>query len=244
MCVKLLLKLEHKKKYIGIPKVLLVYYTRYRNRHVKQVQHMAVKQRRPYVSEQEYLDGEQLTEIKHEYINGEVYAMAGAHRNHVRLADNIMLQFMNHLKGKSCQPFSSDLKIKIGKNFFYPDVMVDCSDDEYDYYTESPTIIVEVLSKSTRQKDRTLKRDLYLTIPTLQEYVLIEQDFVDVEIQRRANGWQSEHFYLDQDVYFQSIDLIVKVADIYDRVKNEDMQQWWAKKAEVAQAKQSENDLG
>ena len=94
---------------------------------------MAVKQRRPYVSEQEYLDGEQLTEIKHEYINGEVYAMAGAHRNHVRLADNIMLQFMNHLKGKSCQPFSSDLKIKIGKNFFYPDVMVDCSDDEYDY---------------------------------------------------------------------------------------------------------------
>ncbi|HRA90852.1 MAG TPA: Uma2 family endonuclease [Acinetobacter sp.] len=205
---------------------------------------MAVKQRRPYVSEQEYLDGEQFTEIKHEYINGEVYAMAGAHRNHVRLADNIMLQFMNHLKGKSCQPFSSDLKIKIGKNFFYPDVMVDCSDDEYDYYTESPTIIVEVLSKSTRQKDRTLKRDLYLTIPTLQEYVLIEQDFVDVEIQRRTNGWQSEHFYLDQDVYFQSIDLTVKVADIYDRVKNEDMQQWWAKKVEVAQAKQSENDLG
>ena len=67
-----------------------------------------------------------------------------------------------------------------------------------------------MLSKIHPPKDKTLKRDLYLTIPTLQEYVLIEQDFVDVEIQRRSNGWQSEHFYLDNDVHFQSIDLIVQ----------------------------------
>ena len=92
------------------------------------------------------------------------------------------------------------MKVKVGKNYFYPDAIIDCSEDEQDYYTENPTLIVEVLSKSTRQKDKTLKRDLYLTIPTLQEYVLIEQDFVDVEIQRRSNGWQSQHFYLDNEV--------------------------------------------
>lgn len=182
-----------------------------------------------YMTEQEYLEGELLTDIKHEYMDGVVYAMAGAHRNHVRLADNISRRFGNHLEGKTCQSYSSDMKVKVGKNYFYPDVIVDCSNDEQDYYTESPTIIVEVLSKSTRQKDRTSKRDLYLTIPTLQKYVLIEQDFVDVEIQRRSNSWQSEHFYLDQDVHFQSIDLIVKVSDIYHRVKNEDMQAWLEK---------------
>lgn len=199
---------------------------------------MAVIQQQPYISEQEYLEGELLTDIKHEYIDGEVYAMAGAHRNHVRLADNMLGLLLGHLKGKPCQPFGSDMKLKVGKNYFYPDAIIDCSEDEQDYYTENPTLIVEVLSKSTRQKDKTLKRDLYLTIPTLQEYVLIEQDFVDVEIQRRSNGWQSQHFYLDEDVHFQSIDLTIKVSEIYDRVKNEDMQQWLAKQAEIAQAEQ------
>ncbi|RZK15358.1 MAG: Uma2 family endonuclease, partial [Flavobacterium sp.] len=140
---------------------------------------MAILKQQPYISEQEYLEGELLTDIKHEYIEGEVYAMAGAHRNHVRLSDNVLGILLAHLKGKPCQPFGSDMKVKVGKNYFYPDVIVDCSDDEHDYYTKFPTIIVEVLSKSTRQKDKTLKRDLYLTIPTLQEYIMIEQDFVD-----------------------------------------------------------------
>lgn len=183
------------------------------------------------ISEAEYLAGEQLSDIKHEYIDGHVYAMVGAHSNHNRLSMTLSYLLYDHLKDKSCQPYTSDMKVKIGSKYFYPDVMVDCTDVD-GYFTESPTLIVEVLSKSTRQHDKTFKRDQYIKIPTLQEYILIEQDFVDVEIQRRSNGWQSEHFYLDDAVIFESIGLQTTVSAIYERVKNEDMLKWQEQKTE------------
>jgi Uma2 family endonuclease len=85
-------------------------------------------------------------------------------------------------------------------------------------------VIIEVLSKSTRRRDETIKRRLYQTIPTLLEYVLIEQDIVDVEVCRRSEGWVSNHYFLGDDVTFEAVDLAVSVADIYERVENEDMQ--------------------
>ena len=121
---------------------------------------MALVKAQHTISEQEYLDGEFISDIKHEYIDGQVYAMAGAHRHHVLLADNMNSMLWQHLRAKPCQPYSSDMKVKIGKNYFYPDVLVDCTDFE-GYFTETPTIIVEVLSNSTRQHDKTFKRDLY-----------------------------------------------------------------------------------
>ncbi|XID74371.1 Uma2 family endonuclease [Alkanindiges sp. WGS2144] len=183
------------------------------------------------ISEAEYLAGEQLSDIKHEYIDGHVYAMVGAHSNHNVISVNLLKKLANHLETKPCQPYTSDMKVKIGSKYFYPDAMVDCTDVD-GYFTESPTLIVEVLSKSTRQHDKTFKRDQYIKIPTLQEYILIEQDFVDVEIQRRSNGWQSEHFYLDDAVIFESIGLQTTVSAIYERVKNEDMLKWQEQKAE------------
>jgi len=121
-----------------------------------------------------------------------------------------------------------------GKNrfkFLLPDVSVDC-DESKPYYTETPIIIVEVLSKSTRKTDQTIKRRAYLNLPSLQEYVLIEQDFVDVEVIRRSEGWQSKHYYLGDDVTFESIELTLLVEDIYHRVKNEDVLEFIGKKAE------------
>jgi len=118
--------------------------------------------------------------------------------------------------------------------FFYPDVIVVCDDQtEDDYYTESPKIIVEVLSKSTRRTDQTLKRSAYQKLPSLEEYVLIEQDFVDVEICRRSNGWRSEHYYLGDEVYFAAIDLRLPVEAIYARVVNDDMQEFLARRNEA-----------
>lgn len=76
---------------------------------------------------------------------------------------------------------ASDMKVKIDRKYFYPDVMVDCSNEETDYFVEKPSIIVEVLSKSTRQRDKTDKRLAYFQISTLKEYVMIEQDFVEIE---------------------------------------------------------------
>ena len=195
----------------------------------------ALQQRTVFISETEYLDGEHISDIKHEYIDGEVYAMSGASANHNRIAGNLYRKLGNHLDDQPCQPYTSDMKVKIASKFFYPDVLVDCSNlSGSSYFTESPTLLVEVLSKSTRQIDEKLKRQLYTQIPTLQEYVLIEQDFVDVEIIRRRTGWQSEHYFLGEDVTLDAVDLTVSVEDIYYRVDNSDVKEWLEKTTQAA----------
>ncbi len=185
------------------------------------------------LSTEEYLQGELTSEVKHELIDGYAYAMAGAHANHERISGNVYAEIRQHLKNLPCEPFGSDMKVKVGLNFFYPDVTVDCDFDESQpYFTEKPIIIVEVLSKSTRRVDQTIKRRAYLNLPSLQEYVLIEQDFVDVEVIRRSEGWQSKHYYLGDEVTFESIALTLPVEDIYHRVQNEDMLEFLNKQAE------------
>lgn len=191
---------------------------------------MATAQQNLLISEAEYLAGERISDVKHEYIDGYVYAMSGAHANHNRISMNLSVAFANHLKGKSCQPYASDMKVKVGSKYFYPDVLVDCSDVN-DYFTESPIILVEVLSKSTRRIDETTKRLIYLQIPTLQEYVLIEQDFVKIEIVRKNENWQPMRYYLGDEVTFESIGLTMMVEEIYQRVQNEEMIEWLASKA-------------
>ena len=177
-----------------------------------------------YLTETEYLQGEQYSDIKHEYIYGDVYAMAGASRNHERLSGNVFAALLAHLKDLPCEAFASDIKVKADGCFFYPDVIVVCNDEQGDdYYTEKPIIIVEVLSKSTRRNDKSLKMNTYRSLASLQEYVLIEQDCVDIEVCRRSNGWLSEHYFLGEEVTFASVDLTLTVADIYARVNNEDM---------------------
>ena len=124
------------------------------------------------------------------------------------------------------------MKVKVNENFYYPDVIVVCEEDPETYYKESPLIVVEVLSPSTNQKDRTQKRWDYLNIPTLQEYVLIEQSFVDIEVIRRNQGWKSEHYYMGDNITFESIELSVSVEDIYLHVKNDDVIKYLEKKSE------------
>jgi Uma2 family endonuclease len=179
------------------------------------------------ISEEDYLAGELNSEIKHEYIDGYVYAMAGASRNHERIAGNVYREFGNHLKNKPCEPFSSDLKIKAGRRFFYPDVMVVCDEQrQHDYYTDAPVIVVEVLSKASRRVDETTKRIAYQSIPSLQEYVLIEQDFVDVEVCRKSEGWVSNHYFLGDSVCFDAIGLTLTVEEIYARVDNDEVRSY------------------
>ncbi len=195
---------------------------------------MALNYQQHWISEHDYLEGERISTIRHEYIDGDVYAMAGASKNHNRIAANVLRKLGEHLENTPCEPFSSDMKVKVGKNYFYPDVIVVCDDKtEAEYYTESPIIIVEVLSRSTRQTDQSLKRLAYQNLPSLQEYVLIEQDFVDVEICRRDRYWQSEHYYLGDEVYFAAIDLRLPVEVLYARVINDDMRELIARRNEA-----------
>jgi len=176
------------------------------------------------ISEEEYLKGELIGEVKHEYVDGHVYAMAGASRNHERITENVFGEIRNFLKNKLCEAFASDVKIKVGTQFFYPDVMVVCEErNPDDYYTEAPVLVVEVVSSSTRRTDKTTKRTCYQTLYSLQEYVLIEQDIVDVEVCRRNEGWISNHFFMGDVVTFESIGLTLTVEEIYARVENDDV---------------------
>ncbi len=187
------------------------------------------------ISVEEYLRGELLSETKHEYIDGYVYAMAGASSNHGRIASNLSRELGQHLKELPCDVFVADFKVNVNKTkFFYPDVVVICTPENGDaYYTEKPVLIVEVLSGSTRRKDRTLKQLAYQSLPSLLEYVLIEQDFVDVEVSRRSANWDSHHYFLDDEVYFDSVDLKLPVTEIYRRVDNEDMREFLQKNAVI-----------
>lgn len=185
-----------------------------------------------HMTEQEYLDSEPYAEVKREYIDGYVYAMAGAKAAHNRISGNLFLALGVHLKGKPCQPYIADMKVKSGKDYFYPDVLVECSDLPDDsVFTDSPVLIIEVLSRSTRRMDEVVKRKAYQQIVTLQELVLIEQDIAEVELMRRSTGWRSEKFLLGDSFTLESVGLTVTVEDIYERVDNQDVREWLEKKA-------------
>ena len=184
-----------------------------------------------YLSEQDYLDAEKVSDVKHEYFDGEIFAMSGAKANHQRITMNVGGEFRNHLKGTPCEAFSSDMKVRAdeGNKYFYPDVVVSCNQDGESDFTEFPRLIVEVLSDSTRKFDKDLKRKIYQTIPTLEEYVLIEQDHVEIEISRKSADWHSSYYFIDDEVTFESIGLTLPVLELYSRVENKELQAFLAK---------------
>lgn len=188
------------------------------------------------ICEEAYLALEKQTDIRHEYMDGYVYAMVGGSFNHGRITQNLARKIGNYLEGKPCEVFAESTKVKMPiaygrSNYVYPDVVVDCSVNKAEDNTlTTPVIVVEVLSKSTHYRDKVTKRHLYQQIESLQEYVLVEQDVVEVIIRRRCSNWISEEFFLGDNVTFESINLTLTVADIYDRVQNEEMADWLAQK--------------
>ncbi|PKM37910.1 MAG: hypothetical protein CVV06_03380 [Gammaproteobacteria bacterium HGW-Gammaproteobacteria-10] len=188
-----------------------------------------------YLTEEEYLRSELTSEFKREYIDGQVFAMVGVGYNHNCICANILRKFGNHLEGSPCATFMADIKVRIGKDYVYPDVLVDCSPmSGNDYFSMEPVIIVEVLSKSTRKADTTTKLIRYINLPSLQEYVLIEQDFVSVQVLRRSQHWRPEYFFLGDSVNFDAIGLTLTVEEIYDRVDNADMNEFRQEKIRPA----------
>lgn len=175
-----------------------------------------------YVSPEDYLrlendrtdDG-----TRCEYNNGQVYAMAGASRNHNILSMKLANLLFNHLAGSRCQVFQSDMKVAIetlgDTRFYYPDVQVSCEEETDTYVNKAPCLIIEVLSVSTVQKDRAEKLSGYRLIPALQEYVLCSQDSPYVEVYRRRNDWKMEHFTAGQVLRLESVGLNVTVNELY-----------------------------
>ena len=189
-----------------------------------------VKKIETKISEKDYLEGELLSEVRHEFIDGYVYAMAGTSINHNRIARNVSNLLENEfIKTESpCESFLSDMKAKESEEttkYFYPDVLVTCEpdDSESEYYINSSIIIIEVLSESTRKYDLTTKKLYYFNIPTLEEYVVIEQEFCRIEVFRKKDNWNSTSYFLGDEVTFESINVTLSVEALYRRVDNKEM---------------------
>lgn len=149
---------------------------------------MSLPKRVPYLSVEEYLAGEEISEVRHEYVAGQVFAMAGATEAHGVISGNVFARLRLHVRGSSCRAFQENLQVRVkaADTFYYPDVFVTCEPFEArSVFKQSPCLIVEVLSSSTEVIDRREKLLNYRTLDSLREYVLIAQDRQHVEVHRR-----------------------------------------------------------
>ncbi|MEZ2319479.1 MAG: Uma2 family endonuclease [Microcoleus sp.] len=187
--------------------------------------------KRYYISPEEYLKLEELSPVKHEYIQGETYAMAGASDAHVTLSVNLVTLLRNHVRGSGCRVYMSDMKGRIESRniYYYPDVMVTCDerDKVFQFFKRYPCLIIEVLSKGTEGFDRGDKFADYQELETLQEYVLINQKRQRVECFRRnAEGlWVLHSYTQGSEIHLASVDFRASMDAIYEDVifTNEDI---------------------
>ncbi len=149
-----------------------------------------------FISPDEYLERERHAIGKSEYLRGEIFAMSGASRRHVRLEKNVLVAFDRLLEGKGCETYGSNMRVRVSPVglYTYPDVTVTCGEEQFlDAEVDTllnPLLIVEVLSKSTSSYDRGEKFESYRSIPSFQEYLTVAQDRVQVEYWERQNTGQ------------------------------------------------------
>jgi Uma2 family endonuclease len=185
---------------------------------------MVVSPTQFYISPEDYLAGEEVSPIKHEYRRGHVYAMVGARKPHGILASNISRLLGNHLEDSPCIVLSSDSKVWLEEAdcYYYPDVVVTCDERDLsttDEFVRFPKLVIEVLSKSTASFDRGDKFADYQTSPTLEEYVLVSQTEPKVECFRKMDaGWVGQTYGVSETVQFASVGLSVAIASIYRKV--------------------------
>lgn len=176
-----------------------------------------------HLSVDEYLEGEKTSQVRHEYIAGQVYALAGASRAHNRIALNLATRLSAHLGDGPCQVFISDLKVRIEARdaFYYPDVVVSCDPaDREDYYLTRPCLIVEVTSPSTEAIDRREKLLAYQKLDSLREYVLIAQDETKAQVYRRDDQgkWWVETLNETGELRLESVGLTIRLPDLYKNI--------------------------
>ena len=184
--------------------------------------------KKEYMSIEKYLEMENSADEKHEYYKGEIFAMSGAKMPHNRITSNLLITLGLKLKGKKCHPFGSDARIHIAANtlFTYPDISIICGEvmtlNNDDYNVLNPTVIIEVLSTSTKNYDRGEKFKLYRDIPTLKEYILVDSKSVHLEVFRlnEKNHWELEEYKtIGENVIIKAIEETIAVSEIYDGVK-------------------------
>lgn len=179
-----------------------------------------------FVTFEEYVAGEREVEVRSEYVDGYIYAMAGASELHNTVATTFCAAIENSLK-ETCRVWQNDMKV-IGQNqnkqhfAYYPDIMAACGENTGDPYSRTnPILIVEVLSSNTKRVDLKEKYDNYIQIPSLIEYVVVSQDTPYICVFRRRNNWQIEAYYAEEFFTLESVGLTIQVKQVYRRVRKE-----------------------
>lgn len=186
---------------------------------------MSLPAPQPVFDAQAYLAWEAEQSTKHEYHDGEVFAMAGASDAHVTVAGNVYMALRNHLRGSPCSVFISDMKLRVEEDnaFFYPDVFVTCADSDrgQSHSKSAPVLVVEVLSPATSAYDRGAKFAAYRKLPTLREYALIDPERLSLDLFRRdgdSKRWVLHPIEAGSHVEWASVGLQVPLEALYEDV--------------------------
>lgn len=177
------------------------------------------------ISVEEYLATEPLSDIKYEYLAGYLYAMPGAREAHNRLASNLVAALVNRLRGKQCEAFGSDMKVRLHwmeETFlYYPDAMIACDpSDVGSSWRERPTVIFEIISEATRTKDEAEKRSMYLRLPSLEAYVRLEQTRPAAIVDHRGAEWHTERLTgLIASIELPTLGIELPLSELYDRFR-------------------------
>ncbi len=194
-----------------------------------EVNEAAIAYSKQKISIEAYLEMENASLEKHEYYKGEIFAMSGAKVPHNKIFKNLLGNLFIKLKGKKCQPYGSDARVHIQSNtlFTYPDISIVCGEvltlnnDEYNVL--NPTVIIEILSPSTKNYDRGEKFKLYRDITTLKEYILVDSESIHVEVFRlnEKNHWELEEYNdANSNLFIKTINENLLIAEIYEGVKS------------------------
>ena len=177
-----------------------------------------------YLSPEEYLAREAVSDVRHEYLAGAVYAMSGTTVAHGRIISNIFGELARQLRGRRCEAFTSEIKVRIqigaDSFYYYPDVVVDCgSPPDESLFAEEPRVIFEVLSPGTERIDRHEKRLNYQRLPSLDAYGLVEQARMAVTVYRRADGnWTAESLHdPSASLDLPTVGCVLPLSTIYER---------------------------
>ena len=183
----------------------------------------------PFVTPQQYLEREHAAVIKSEYYDGVIVAMAGASPEHDRITGSIYAGLHAQLQGKSCEPFTSDMRVNVPacNRYYYPDVSVACGGSQFEALAgvrslQNPMLIVEVLSETTEKTDRGDKLICYQTLPSLVTYVIAAQDRPLIQVYERQSdaSWRYNlHQGLESTLLLPAIGCRLRLADIYARVE-------------------------
>ncbi|HLM02777.1 MAG TPA: Uma2 family endonuclease [Pyrinomonadaceae bacterium] len=185
---------------------------------------MGLAEKVRYIGVEEYLEGEKLSQIRREFIDGQVFAMAGASKRHNQICGNLYRNLSSRLIGSDCDVFMESVKVRPNAiTFYYPDIVVTCEPgDDDEYIVHQPVVIVEVISPTSERADRYEKLQIYRQIPSLREYVIVWQDEMLVEVHRRneRQEWTVERFsQAEAEIDFDSIDFALKLSEIYQAIE-------------------------